>query len=140
MAINDTLISAKQKTFRFFKRILIFFLVLISLGLVLTFLLTKFNYSEGDRAGTVSKFSTKGYVFKTHEGDLNVGAMGEVGNVSTNIWSFTVEDGNKEIIKKIGDAMVSGKRVKLHYKQRYLKFFWMGETEYFISSIEESPL
>ncbi len=139
MALNDTIVSAKQKTIRFFKRILIFFLIIISLGMILTYLLTRFSYSEGDRAGTVSKFSSKGYVFKTYEGELNVGAMGQVGNISTNLWAFSVAGADEKITKKIEDAMVSGKRVKLHYQQKYLKFFWMGDTDYFITSVEDTP-
>jgi hypothetical protein len=127
MAFNDQVNSAKQSTMRFFRRLFIGLLVVTLLGVVITFVLTQFPYSEGDRAGVVSKLSRKGYIIKTSEGELNVGAQGQVGNMSNNLWAFTIAG---------GDAMTSGNRVKLHYEQRYLKFFWMGDTEYFITKVE----
>jgi hypothetical protein len=136
MAFNDQINSAKQSTARFFRTIFKIFITLIVLGFVFTYIATQFPYSEGDRAGVVSKLSRKGYIIKTMEGELNVGAQGQVGNMSNNLWAFTVDGGNDKLAKDIEDAMTSGKRVKLHYEQRYLKFFWMGDTDYFITSIE----
>ena len=136
MAFNDQLNSAKQSTMSFFRKLFIGLLVIGLLIVAATFLSTQMAYSEGDRAGVVSKLSKKGYVFKTHEGELNVGAQGQVGNMSNNLWQFTIAGGNDKLNKDIEDAMTSGKRVKLHYEQRYLKFSWMGDTEYFVTSVE----
>ena len=136
MAFNDQLNSAKKSTMGFFRRLFIGLLVVALLGVAITFVLTQFPYSEGDRAGVVSKLSTKGYVIKTTEGELNVGAQGQVGNMSNNLWAFTIAGGNDELEKQMADAMTTGKRVKLHYEQRYLKFFWMGDTDYFITRID----
>ncbi len=136
MAFNDQLNSAKQSTMNFFKKLFIGLIVIALLGVAITFILTQFPYSEGDRAGVVSKLSRKGYVIKTSEGELNVGAQGQVGNMSNNLWAFTIASGDEKLSKDIEDAMTSGKRVKLHYEQRYLKFFWMGDTDYFVTSVE----
>lgn len=136
MAFNDQVNSAKQSTMRFFRRLFLGILVIILLGFLLTFLSTQKAYSEGDRAGVVSKLSKKGYVFKTYEGELNVGAQGQVGNMSNNLWQFTIAEGDEKLSKEIEDAMTSGKRVKLHYEQRYMKFSWMGDTEYFVTKVE----
>lgn len=136
MAFNDQLTSAKQSTMSFFRKLFIGLLVIGLLIVAATFLSTQMAYSEGDRAGVVSKLSKKGYVFKTHEGELNVGAQGQVGNMSNNLWQFTIAGGNDKLNKDIEDAMTSGKRVKLHYEQRYLKFSWMGDTEYFVTSVD----
>jgi hypothetical protein len=136
MAFNDQLNSAKQSTAKFIRTIFKVVITLIVLGFVFTYIATQFPYSEGDRAGVVSKLSRKGYIIKTSEGELNVGAQGQVGNMSNNLWAFTVDGGNSKLVKEIEDAMTTGKRVKLHYEQRYLKFFWMGDTEYFITKVE----
>jgi hypothetical protein len=136
MAFNDQLNSAKQSTAKFIRTIFKVVITLIVLGFVFTYIATQFPYSEGDRAGVVSKLSRKGYIIKTSEGELNVGAQGQVGNMSNNLWAFTIAGGNEKLVKEIEDAMTSGKRVKLHYEQRYLKFFWMGDTEYFITKVE----
>ncbi len=139
MAFNDQLNSAKQSTMTFFRRLFIGIIVLAVLGLLLSFLATKVPYSEGERAGVVSKFSRKGYIFKTDEGELNVGAQGQVGNMANNLWAFTVDSDDPAISKKLEDAMLTGRRLRLHYEQRYLKFFWMGDTEYFVTKVDEAP-
>ncbi|PWK29363.1 hypothetical protein LV89_00203 [Arcicella aurantiaca] len=139
MAFNDQLNSAKQSTMTFFRRLFIGIVVLAVLGLLLGFLATKVPYSEGERAGVVSKFSRKGYIFKTDEGELNVGAQGQVGNMANNLWAFTVDSDDPAISKKLEDAMLTGRRLRLHYEQRYLKFFWMGDTEYFVTRVDEAP-
>jgi hypothetical protein len=136
MAFNDQLNSAKQSTMSFFRKLFIGLLVIGLLIVAATFLSTQLAYSEGDRAGVVSKLSKKGYVFKTHEGELNVGAQGQVGNMSNNLWQFTIAGGDEKLTKDIEDAMTTGKRVKLHYEQRYMKFSWMGDTEYFVTKVE----
>jgi hypothetical protein len=136
MAFNDQLNSAKQSTMSFFRKLFIGLLVIGLLIVAATFLSTQLAYSEGDRAGVVSKLSKKGYVFKTHEGELNVGAQGQVGNMSNNLWQFTIAGGDDKLTKEIEDAMTTGKRVKLHYEQRYMKFSWMGDTEYFVTKVE----
>lgn len=136
MAFNDQLNSVKHSTMGFFRKLFIGLLVIALLAVAATFLSTQMAYSEGDRAGVVSKLSKKGYVFKTHEGELNVGAQGQVGNMSTNLWQFTIAGGDGKLTKDIEDAMTTGKRVKLHYEQRYMKFSWMGDTEYFVTKVE----
>jgi hypothetical protein len=136
MAFNDQLNSAKQSTMSFFRKLFIGLLVIGLLIVAATFLSTQMAYSEGDRAGVVSKLSKKGYIFKTHEGELNVGAQGQVGNMSNNLWQFTIAGGDDKLTKEIEDAMTTGKRVKLHYEQRYMKFSWMGDTEYFVTKVE----
>ena len=136
MAFNDQLNSVKHSTMGFFRKLFIGLLVIALLAVAVTFLSTQMAYSEGDRAGVVSKLSKKGYVFKTHEGELNVGAQGQVGNMSNNLWQFTIAGGDERLTKDIEDAMTTGKRVKLHYEQRYMKFSWMGDTEYFVTRVD----
>ena len=60
------------------------------------------EYSDGVRIGTIQKFSYKGLVAKTWEGEMLLGGLKRKtstdsnGNSSTsmvaNIWAFTVED------------------------------------------------
>jgi hypothetical protein len=136
MAFEDSVNSAKSATGRFFKRLLMWILILAVLAAIITYLSTKLSFSEGDRAGVVSKFSQKGFVIKTHEGELNVGAQGEVGNMALSPWAFSVVNNDPEIIKKLSDSMLSGKRVRLHYEQKYFKYFWLGDTEYFVTKVD----
>ena len=32
--------------------------------------------------------------------------------------------------------MLSGKRVRLHYEQKYMKYFWLGDTEFYVTKVD----
>ena len=89
------------------------------------------NYSDGSRAGTIIKFSRKGYVFKTYEGQLNLDALSEKG-----IWEFSVFRSDEGIQQEIDDALSRGYKVKLHYKEKLFQFDWRGKTKYFVYEVE----
>ncbi len=91
------------------------------------------SFSEGTRSGELIKFSKKGVFFKTHEGEISQGISG------AQIFQFSVEDGKKEVIRKLEDYQ--GKYVKLTYMERYATFPWLGDTKYFIidAKLEHSP-
>ena len=55
------------------------------------------TYSEGYRAGELVKFSHKGVMFKTWEGEISQGVS------EAQIFSFSVEDNQKEVIKELQD-------------------------------------
>lgn len=96
------------------------------------YLLIAFNlsYSDGNRAGYIQKFSQKGWVCKTYEGEL---AMTTVPGVAPVLWSFTVRDDH--VAADL--SKVLGKRVILHYKEyRYLPTACFGETDYFVDRVE----
>lgn len=114
-----------------------FFLYVVG-GLVVAGLLfvwvAGWTYSEGTRAGELIKVSKKGVVFKTHEGQLNLGGF-ESGNdgVVGNIWDFsTTKD---EVYDRL--QQLEGKKVKLYYRQRYKPMPWQGKTDYFVEGVDE---
>ncbi len=118
------------------KKLLTYLAIAFVLFIVLGILLAKSSFSDGDRAGTISKFSHKGYVFKTFEGELNEGGFsGNTGNMVPRIWLFSVDEDKTEVMAKLKDALTNGKRVSLHYEERYVRFFWTGETKYFITDV-----
>ncbi|NNC50847.1 MAG: 6-phosphogluconate dehydrogenase [Flaviramulus sp.] len=86
------------------------------------------HYSEGVRAGKLVKFSNKGVIFKTWEGEISQGVS------ESQIFIFSVEDDEKTVIKDLD--RFQGKFVKLHYFERYKKLFWLGDTNYFITKVE----
>jgi hypothetical protein len=109
------------------------FLMLVFLCFIGTaYLLVAFNYSysDGNRAGYIQKFSKKGWVCKTHEGEL---AMTTVPGLAPVLWEFTVRD--DKVASQLTQAM--GKRLVLHYKEhRYLPTTCFGETAYFVDRVE----
>lgn len=96
------------------------------------------NYSKGSRAGIIVKYSTKGVVFKTREGQLNVGGMqqGDDGDLMPTIWDFSVYSNNEQVNNAIEDAVMGGYRVRLHYEEKYFQFEWRGDTKYFVTKVE----
>jgi hypothetical protein len=87
------------------------------------------SYSEGERAGVLQKFSRKGFVFKTYEGEL---AMSIVPGVTPTIWDFSVRD--RRVAESLNSAL--GKRVVLHYTEHLgVPTSWFAETPYFVDSV-----
>lgn len=120
------------------KRILIISLVIILIIGVAGGAIAVFGtFSSGSRVGKIIKFSKKGTIFKTYEGELSLGALsqGEGGEL-TEKWGFSVYRDDEEIIQRINKAMNEGYEVRLHYKQKYFQFEWRGDTEYFIDQVE----
>lgn len=95
-------------------------------------------YDEGVRAGTVLRISKMGIVFKTFEGQLNLETFGALRGASpiAEAFDFSVEADNTEVIEALQQVALTGERVNLHYKKRYLTFPWRGDTKYFITKVE----
>jgi hypothetical protein len=94
------------------------------------------EYSSGFRAGQVTKFSQRGYVFKTWEGELNIGgftASGD-GSYAPNIFRFSVRD--PIIVNEVNKALESGKRIKLTYRQVWVRNAYAADTDYYIIGVE----
>ena len=86
-------------------------------------------YSEGVRSGELIKISHKGVLVKTWEGEISQGISG------AQIFSFSVEDKEKKVIDDM--QKFQGRYVKVTYKERYGTFFWLGDTKYFITKVEQ---
>lgn len=108
------------------------FLILIGGGIYFTFIYYA-TFSEGVRSGELIKFSHKGVIVKTWEGEISQGISG------SQIFSFSVEDKNQEVVERMIDYQ--GKYVKVTYKERFGTFFWLGDTKYYITKVEleDSP-
>ena len=119
------------------KRVLGYFVGLL-LGLALlvalyTFVVLKWSYSAGERAGYMQKLSSKGFVCKTWEGELQLVAM--PGSMPEK-FLFSVRD--DAVAARINAAM--GKRVALTYEQHIgVPTSCFGETEYFVTDVKEVP-
>lgn len=109
------------------------------------------EYSDGDRTGTIQKFSRKGLFSKTWEGEMMLGGLVKKSSTSSdsdgnthttssmvaNVWQFTVED--PALIEQVKKAMEDGGGVRAHYRQEYLASPFRTETgvfgPYFLTKI-----
>ncbi|APU69684.1 MAG: 6-phosphogluconate dehydrogenase [Bacteroidota bacterium] len=87
-------------------------------------------YSEGTRTGELIKFSRKGVVSKTWEGEISQGISG------AQIFQFSVLDKDDEVIDKL--QQYEGSYVRLTYIERFSTFFFWGDTKYFITEVEQA--
>ena len=101
----------------------------VLLFIAYTWLVLSWSYSTGERAGYVQKFSKKGWLCKTWEGEMALVSM--PGTVAEKFY-FTVRD--DEVANQINQSI--GARVSLHYAQHIgIPTSCFGETQYFISSV-----
>jgi len=92
-----------------------------------------YSYSEGERAGYLQKFSKRGWVCKTWEGEILLTSM--PGAIPEK-FEFTVRD--DAVAAQISAA--AGKRVVLHYAQhKGLPSSCFGDTQYFVGSVDVQP-
>ena len=112
-------------------------IVVLLLAIAVFVFLNLANYSSGFRAGVPTKISTKGVILKTYEGTMNIGGLTNTseGAIPTT-WDFTVRKSADSVITKIDKSILEGHRVKLMYHEKYVKFFWLGDTEYFVYDVE----
>lgn len=132
MADNPT----PKKSNIFSKILLVLFLIAIVV-VGAWYGISNITSSEGSRAGVLIKFSQKGVVVKTYEGELNIGGMNTIPSTAqaNQIWNFSVRD------KATADKLMNmtGRKVSLHYKEVVKSMFWQGQTNYFVDGAEIVP-
>lgn len=111
-------------------RVSILILLLVAAGVALwTWATLSYDYSDGERAGYVQKFSRKGWICKTWEGEL---ALVNLPGAMPEIFYFSVRD--DAVAKRIQQAV--GKRVAMTYEQHIgIPTSCFGETQYFVVDV-----
>jgi hypothetical protein len=108
---------------------LLILIAIVAFGTALyVFMALRFSYSEGERAGYVQRFSKKGWVCKTWEGEV---AQATLPGTLPETFRFTVRD--DEVARQITDTM--GERVVLTYQQHVGLPSCFGETSFFVTAV-----
>lgn len=111
----------------------IFVLLPILLIALWTTITLNWAYSRGERAGFIQKFSEKGWLCKTWEGEI---AMVNMPGAAQERFAFSVRDDS--VARQITRLM--GSRVALTYEQhRGVPLRCFGETEYFVKAVQPVP-
>ena len=114
------------------KGFLIGIVVLAALAAGYFAIVLHWNYSDGERAGWVQKFSRKGWICKTWEGEL---ALVSLPGTSVEKFYFTVRD--DAVAEQINKVM--GRRVSLHYEEKVgLPTTCFGETRHYVTKAVET--
>ncbi|SDH45107.1 MULTISPECIES: hypothetical protein [unclassified Duganella] len=115
------------------KRVILYSFGLLTAALLLmaayTWAMLHVSYSDGERAGYLQKFSTRGWICKTWEGEILLTSM--PGAIPEK-FEFSVRD--PQVAKDLTAA--TGKRVVLSYAQhRGVPTQCFGETEYYVTKV-----
>jgi hypothetical protein len=128
--VNDTLASLGRRGTQV---VLAFVVLLVVVAAGWTWLTLSWAYSVGERAGVLQKFSKKGWICKTYEGEV---AQYVVGGVAPQIWYFSVRD--EAVAERL--FKVVGQNVQLRYREhRGIPSSCFGDTPYFAESFTIIP-
>jgi hypothetical protein len=118
-------------------RVLLVLVLLVALGAGYFWAMLSWSYSTGERAGWIQKFSRKGWICKTWEGEM---AMVSMPGSTSEKFPFTVRE--SAVTEQINKVM--GRRVTLHYEEKVgLPTSCFGETRHYVTGVtlvEEIPL
>ena len=93
----------------------------------------RWSYSEGHRAGYLQKFSRKGYLCKTWEGELQVAT---IPGSAPQVFLFSVR--NDSIANQL--AKVTGSRIDLLYEEHHgVPSSCFGDTPYYATGVRVVP-
>ena len=114
------------------------FYLLITLAVIIAgiFIYWKYFYtfSDGYRAGLLQKFSHKGNIFKTFEGEMILSSVSSNMNVAIASEKFYFSVTNKNLARQFDT--IQGRMVIVHYRQKNGVLFWHGDTEYLVDSVK----
>jgi len=109
------------------------FLALLVIASLFVFWRYYYTYSDGNRFGLLQKFSRKGNLFKTYEGEMILSSVSSTQNVPIASEKFYFSVTDAAVAKKMAD--LQGHHVIVHYEQKNTAAFWRGESEYIVDSV-----
>jgi hypothetical protein len=93
-----------------------------------------YTYSEGYRAGLLQKFSHRGGIFKTYEGEMILSSVQSSSNVTIASEKFLFSVKNEAIAKRL--EQMQGEHVIVHYEQKNSTLPWQGDSPYIVDSVK----
>lgn len=112
---------------------LFFTLIVIIIGI---FIYWKYfyTYSSGYRAGLLQKFSHKGNIIKTYEGEMILSSVSSTTNVAIASEKFYFSVTGEKLAQQFDT--IQGQMVIVHYQQKNGVLFWHGDSEYLVDSVK----
>jgi hypothetical protein len=96
-----------------------------------------FTYSSGNRYGLLQKFSHKGNLFKTYEGEMILSSVRSNNNTALASEKFFFSVNNKHVAEQLSN--MQGKYLTVHYKEKKGTLPWRGDTPYVVDSVQVEP-
>src|SRR5664279_2384296 len=121
----------KNTVKKIFKWLLI---LIVVIGMSMFYWKYFYTYSEGYRAGLLQKFSHKGAIFKTYEGEIILSSVSSNRDVALASEKFLFTVTNKSLVRQFD--MLQGQSVIVHYRQKNAPVFWRGDSPYLVDSVK----
>lgn len=129
MARIDVSEPPRRRSARGLRYLLAFVLLVIAGTSLWTWLTLSWAYADGTRAGVLQKFTHRGWMCKTQEGEL---AQYVVAGVSPRFWQFSVRD--PAVAAQL--EKVVGSQVQLHYTEHPgVPSTCFADTRYFVDHV-----
>ncbi len=128
MSSTDPIRTSRPRRGRGGRYVLVFLILLLGGTALWTWLTLQWAYSDGTRSGVLQKFSRRGWLCKTQEGELALYS----GGLAPQIWLFSVRDADvgAQIEKDVGA------RVQLHYTEHPgVPSNCFADTRYFVDRV-----
>lgn len=120
-----------RKTKKIFRWIFALLVILLVVFIVMKYFYT---YSEGYRAGLLQKFSNKGVIFKTYEGELILSSVASTREIALASEKFLFTMVNKDLVRQFDT--LQGQNVIVHYIQKGGAVPWRGDSKYLVDSVK----
>lgn len=137
---KGTVQQPPSKSKLFFKKIRKYIYLFITLFVVIVGIYVYwsffFTYSDGYRAGLLQKFSRKGTIFKTYEGEMILSSVQSSKNVALASEKFMFSVADHDVAMQL--EKLQGKNVVVHYTEKNNTLPWRGETVFIVSSVKLS--
>ncbi len=108
-------------------------LIVIVILAVFSYLKYEYTYSKGYRAGLLQKFSEKGMIFKTYEGEMVLSSVQSDANVAIASEKFLFSVSDETVAKSM--EQIQGRRVVVHYMEKNGALPWRGDSNYIVDSV-----
>jgi len=108
--------------------------LIVIIGVVFIYWKYFYTYSEGYRAGLLQKFSSKGMLFKTYEGEMILSSVSSTRDITLASEKFLFTLTNKALIRQFDT--LQGNMVIVHYKQKNARLPWRGDSPYLVDSLK----
>jgi hypothetical protein len=122
--------TIKKKIKKYLYLALTLFILIVGIYVYWSFF---FTYSDGTRTGLLQKFSRKGTVFKTYEGEIIMSSVQSSSNVALASEKFLFSVVDETVALQL--EKLQGKIINVHYKEKNHTLPWRGETVFIVSSV-----
>jgi len=95
-----------------------------------------YTYSDGSRAGLLQKFSRKGNLFKTYEGEMILSSVQSSANVPIASEKFFFSVNKNRVADQL--SAMQGEFIVVHYHEMKGTLPWRGESAYVVDSVSVS--